>query len=140
MILRPSGAHGSPFTMGFLRNPLLPVGVLLVLLGLGNWYTGHGKTLEHEQLLASEGVPAAAQHFDEFQELDAHTNATLLGTLQSGSDASTIIRAKLDFYQVVQSGGRMLILLGLFCAAAGLIHSWYRQRHAGRDGAVPRGV
>lgn len=126
--------------MSSLRNPLLPVGVLLVLLGVGNWYTGHGKTLEHEQLLAAAEPPAPSQQFDEFRELDAHTNATLLSTLQGGSDESATIRAKLDFYQVVQSGGRMLILLGLFSAAAGMIHSWYRQRVSERGGAALRGV
>ncbi len=126
--------------MSLVRNPLLPIGVLLVLLGLGNWYAGHGKTVEHQLLLTDAQPPAPSQHFDEFRELDARTNATLLRRLQGDSDESTIIRAKLDFYQVVQSGGRMLMLLGLFSVAAGMIHSWYRQRVSERGRTASRGV
>jgi hypothetical protein len=126
--------------MSLLRNPLLPVGVLLVLLGFGNWYTGRDKTIEHEQMLAARKMPAQAERFEEFRELNPRTNRTLLKPLQRGSDASTIINAKLDFYKVVQSGGRMLMLVGLFCAAAGLIHSWYRRRVGERALALQRGA
>ncbi len=111
--------------MHLLRSPLLPVGLILVLLGLGNWYTGHNKTIEHEQLLAAVEPIPPPQDFDEFAALNAHTNATLLSFLHRGSDDSAVITAKLDFYRVVQSGGRILTLLGLFCVAAGLIRTWY---------------
>jgi hypothetical protein len=123
-----------------LRNPLIPVGLVLVLLGLGNWYTGHGKTIEQEQFLAQGNLPAPVQEFEEFRELTPHTNATLLRTLQRGSDASSVLSAKLDFYKVVQSGGRILILTGLFATVAGLIHSWHRQRLAERGDAVQRSL
>ena len=122
--------------MSLLRNPLLPVGLILVLLGLGNWYTGHDKTIEHEQLLAAVEPVPPPQDFDEFPELNAHTNATLLSFLQRGSDPSALITAKLDFYKVVQSGGRILTLTGLFCAAAALIRSWYRQHVTERGGGA----
>jgi len=114
--------------MRVIRNPLLPVGLLLVILGFGNWYTGRDKGAQYEERLATGNIPAPAVHFDEFRELDAHTTATLLSPLQHGSDQHALIATKLDFYKVVRSGGRILILLGLFCIAAGLIRSWYRQR------------
>lgn len=114
--------------MWALRNPLLPIGLLLVILGFGNWYTGKDKGAEYEDLLATGNIPAPTAHFEEFRELSAHTTATLLRPLQQGSDRHALITTKLDFYRVVQSGGRILVLLGLFCAAAGLIRSWYRQR------------
>ena len=114
--------------MRLLRNPLLPIGLLLVILGFGNWYAGRDKGAEYEELLASGDIPAPAAPFEEFRELDAHTTATLLRPLQHGSDRHTLVATKLDFYKVVQSGGRILILLGLFCAAAGLIRLWYHQR------------
>ena len=118
--------------MSTFRNPLLPVGLMLVVLGFGNWYTGADKGHEYEVLLAAGHLPANLADFDEFHELTARTNATLLNPIQRGNDESTFLNAKLDFYKVVQSGGRILILVGLFCAAAGLIHSWYRQRHVER--------
>jgi hypothetical protein len=119
--------------MSVLRHPLLPVGVVLVVLGFGNWYTGMDKSREYMHTLAAGDHSPPIDDFDDFRELNAHTTATLLSSLQRGGDESSIVHAKLDFYQVVQSGGRMLILLGLFCAAAGVIRSWYRQRLADRD-------
>jgi len=114
------------------RNPLLPIGVLLVILGFGNWYTGIDKGSEYEELLAAGHLQVPEQDFDGFTQLDARTNRTLLSSLQRGSDSSALVNAKLDFYKVVQSGGRMLVLSGLFCAAAGVIHSWQRHRRAER--------
>jgi len=120
-------AHVTTQAMALWRNPFFPVGLFLVVLGLSNWYTGRDKSVEYEQLLLAGKLPAPTQHFAEFPELNAHTTATLLRPLQRGNDAQTLVGTKLDFYRVVQSGGRMLVLVGLFCAAAGLIHS-YRQR------------
>jgi hypothetical protein len=118
--------------MSAFRNPLFPVGLLLVVLGFGNWYTGRDKGREYERLLASGHLPANLADYDEFRELNGRTNATLLNPIQRGSDESTFVNAKLDFYKVVQSGGRILVLAGLFCAAAGLIHSRHRQRYLER--------
>ena len=122
--------------MRTLRNPLILVGVLLIIIGFGNWYTGVDKGAEYERLLAAGNLPAALDDYDDFHHLTARTTATLLGPLQRGSDEYTLANAKLDFYKVVQSGGRMLALLGLFCSAAGVIRSWQRRRVAER-GPVP---
>ena len=119
--------------MSALRNPLVPLGFVLVILGIGNWYTGHEKIIELEHLLAAGNLPPPVQHFDEFRELTARTNATLLRPLHGGDETTSLITAKLDLYRVVLAGGRMLILLGLFCAAAGFTHTWYRQRLAERQ-------
>ena len=119
--------------MAAFRNPLLPVGLLLVILGFGNWWTGCARGHEYEVLLASGPLPANLAAFEEFDEIDARTNVTLLDPIQRGNDESTFANAKLDFYKVVQSGGRVLVLAGLFCAATGLFHAWYRQRHMERS-------
>jgi hypothetical protein len=123
--------------MAAWRDPLLPVGLLLVMIGLGNWYTGGSKSVEYEQLLADGNLPTPMQSIAEFPELDTRTNATLLARLQRGRGESSIAYAKLDFYKVVQSGGRLLILLGLFSAASGLMRSWYRQRSGERGALKP---
>ncbi|HVM96077.1 MAG TPA: hypothetical protein VMT89_06795, partial [Candidatus Acidoferrales bacterium] len=87
--------------MGALRNPLVPVGLVLLLLGFGNWYTGYDKVAEHERLLAGGNLPARVEQFDEFRELNSHTNATLLRFLQAGDDARSVINDKVDFYRVL---------------------------------------
>jgi hypothetical protein len=122
--------------MGALRNPPMLVGVLLIIIGLGNWYTGVDKGAEYERLLATWSLPTPVDDYDGFSHLNAHTATTLLEPLQRGSDEYTLANAKLDFYKVVQSGGRLLILLGLFCSAAGAIRSWHGRR-LGERGTVP---
>ncbi len=121
--------------MRALRNPLLPVGLLLAILGFGNWYTGRSKGAEYEDLLATGNIPASTAPFQEFRELNARTTATLLTPLQRGSDQHALLATKLDFYKVVQSGGRILILLGLFCSAAGLTRAWYHERSDRESGS-----
>lgn len=121
--------------MSALRNPLMFIGVVLIIIGFGNWYTGLDKGAEYERLLATWNLPTPVDDYEDFTYLNARTATTLLDPLQRGSDEYTLANAKLDFYKVVQSGGRMLILLGLFCSAAGAIGSWQR-RHLGERGIV----
>ena len=77
--------------------------------------------------VAAGNLPARVEQFEEFRELNARTNASLLRPLQAGDDARSVVSDKLDFYRVVLAGGRMLVLLGLFTTAAGFIHSSYRR-------------
>ena len=111
-----------------MRTPLIPIGLLLVVLGLGNWFIGFIQGKDHEQLLATGKLHAPTASFEDFPELNAQTTATLLQPLQRGSDRQTLVGAKLDFYKVVQSGGHMLVLLGLFFTGTGVLRTWYRQR------------
>jgi hypothetical protein len=126
--------------MRLFRNPLLPIGLLLVVVGLGNWLTGRDKTIEHERLLSTGEVAEPVQQFEEFDNLSARTNATLLRPFQRGADPSALIQSKLDFYRVVQAGGQLLIFLGFFAAVAGVIHSWYRVRHTERGPTAPHHI
>jgi hypothetical protein len=118
--------------MATLRDSLLPIGLLLIVIGFGNWYTGVDKGAEYERLLAAGNLPTSVDDYEDFRYLTARTTATLLGPLQRGSDEYTLANAKLDFYRVVQSGGRLLVILGLFCSAASVIRSWQRRRVADR--------
>jgi len=118
--------------MTSLRSPLLPVGLLLIIIGLGNWYTGLDKGAEYERLLAAGNLPTLVDDYEDFHQLNGRTTAALLAPLQRGSDEYTLANAKLDFDKVVQSGGRMLVLVGLFCSAAGAIRAWQRRRTAER--------
>ncbi|HVO27499.1 MAG TPA: hypothetical protein VMW56_28130 [Candidatus Margulisiibacteriota bacterium] len=122
--------------MSALRNPLMLVGVVLIIIGFGNWYTGVDKGAEYERLLATWSLPTPVDQYDDFSHLNARTATTLLDPLQRGSDEYTLANAKLEFYKVVQSGGRMLILLGLFCSAASAIR-WWQRRRLGERGAAP---
>lgn len=103
-------------------------GLVLVLLGFGNWVTGHAKVVEHEQLLASISTPVRVQEYEEFNQLTARTNARLLRPLQAKNDVRTATVQKLDFYRVVESGGRLVMLFGLFTVVVALIVRWYQRK------------
>jgi hypothetical protein len=113
--------------MKLLRAPLVIVGLLLTAIGFGNVYTGRTKTAEYEQLLSTHTVESEPERRPQATKLEPHLRTTLLKSLSGRRDVFSVARAKLDFYRVVYSGGRLLMLLGTFCAIAGIIHFWYRE-------------
>lgn len=116
--------------MKLLRTPLVLVGLLLVMIGFGNVYTGSTKTAEYEQRLETHEPPVRAPRRNDNTKLEPHLRTTLLSSLAGQQDPQSAARAKLDFYRVVYGGGRLLTLLGMFCAVAGAIHYWYRESRA----------
>jgi hypothetical protein len=92
---------------------------------------------EQEQLLEARTAPVRVQQFEEFTQLSARTNATLLRPLQARGDEQAAILQKLDFYRVVASGGRIVTLLGAFTLFVAILVLWYRRKQmpAGADAA-----
>jgi hypothetical protein len=87
-------------------------------------------------LLANGSLPARVQEYEEFNQLTARTNARLLRPLQAKNDVRTAITQKLDFYRVVESGGRLVMLFGLFTVVVALIVGWYQRKVEPRLPAV----
>jgi len=110
------------------RHPALPVGVLLVILGLGNWAVSRDKLFEYGHRIASTDNLAPAGTLADYPELDPRTNATLLERLHKGAPDYSFTAAKLDFYTVVQSGGRLLALVGLLIASVAVVRGWRDRR------------
>lgn len=109
------------------NTPWFAVGLALTLLGAGNLYTGVDKTHEYERLLRQHRqVSSAEESFEDFEQLSATTNAAVLRPLRRGGGSFTMVTGKLDFYRLVRSGGEMMLMAGLFLAAAGTIHAAYR--------------
>jgi len=116
--------------MGLLKTPLVIVGLLLTLIGLGNVYTGTTKAAEYEALLATGRATPPEPRKSDSPRLEPRLRNSLLKNLAEEDDRFAAARAKLDFYRVVHGGGRLLTLLGLFCAVSGVIHFWYRYSRA----------
>jgi hypothetical protein len=116
--------------MALLRTPMVLVGLLLVLIGLGNTYTGFSKTAEYEQLLAAYSSSEAQPVDGSVREDAGAWRSPLLSRVEIEKTPSDAARSKLDFYRVVYTGGRLLLLAGMFCAVAGAVHFWYRQSRA----------
>lgn len=112
------------------RNPLLACGLVLLVLGAGNWWVGRSKMQEYSDRVTDAVATESPSRLDEFPELNARTNAALLARLHRGLDSYTRSDAKLDFYRVVDSGGRMLAVAGLLLMCVALTHHRFAERFA----------
>jgi hypothetical protein len=114
---------------GFWRHPALPVGIVLLVLGLGNAIASHSKLVEYERR-ASGPAPLERPMPDGFQRLTARTNATLLDRLHRRRSDYGTVDAKRDFYRVVHSGGRMIAVFGLLLIGVSFLQRWRERRLA----------
>jgi len=90
------------------KNVVVVTGVVLVLLGIGNWATGEVRLREHEELIAS------IEHAAPGEAKAATHNA-------DGDDEELeLARVRMDFYHVVATGGRLVTAIGLVLTAIGL--------------------
>lgn len=120
----------------FWRYPAIPIGIVLVVLGVGNWLGSHSKVVEYEQR-AREGDPVeSTQSISGFSRLTPRTSATLLDRLQPHFGGYGVAAARRDFYAVVQSGGRLIAVIGLLLVGIGLLQRWRERRLARVPGAA----
>ena len=102
------------------KNRLLVAGITLVLLGIGNWFFGVVRSAPyHEYLLVHPGP----------EQSDKSLKAQLLLPPDEERERRDIAYAKLDFYGLVQSGGRIMMIAGVVLAGV----AWRRQARLGRS-------
>jgi len=89
---------------------LLVTGVLLILFGIGNWATGAVRTRPYAKYLRAHPGPALQSQ---------NLKADLLQAPDNEREERDVARAKLEFYQLVQSGGRFMVWLGCLCLLGG---------------------
>lgn len=119
----------------FAWNSTLLSGTLLVGLGLGNWFVSRNKVAEYSHRAAA-GNSIRMGTLAEFENLTPRTDAALIERMHRGPNDYSLADAKLDFYRVVDSGGRIFTVIGLLLIAAALFRQ--RSRHALR--APPSGA
>jgi uncharacterized membrane protein YczE len=96
------------------RSYLFVTGVMLIVLGCGNYLAAAFK-VEHYQETMAEIAP------------EIHTTASFLPhdelhySLSDARERWEIARAKLDFYYVVLSTGRLMISIGTVCTVIALV-------------------
>lgn len=101
------------------KNRLLITGITLLCLGIGNWIVGSHKVTHYRSVLI-QASPAAVL------ELSLLAKGIWQLPTEEGERAN-IARAKVDFYHVVVSGGRLLASIGVLCTIAALIRVHRRQ-------------
>ena len=88
----------SDLSTPWYRNLPLVVGLVLMLLGVGNWLTGDIRTEEHRASALQERQNGLGPSAEEIE----------------------IARVRMDFYHVVASGGRLLAAAGFLLVAVGV--------------------
>jgi hypothetical protein len=116
-----------PVPHRWYKSTLLVAGVVLLLLGAGNWITGTVRMREHEAIVRAPVSPPTG---------GARWRA---GSGGSSEEEVAIARGRMDFYHVVASGGRLMTFGGLVLVTFALARRLRPQakRSSGRD-ATPR--
>lgn len=104
----------------FWKHPLLPIGLVLLAVGIGNWWISHGKVIEYSRRIAASRTVSKGD-LSGLNHLDARTNASLLRRLHRGADRTRMAGAKRDFYELVNSGGRLIAIVGFGLFSVGTI-------------------
>jgi hypothetical protein len=102
-------------------NSALVVGIVCLLLGIGNWVTGSMETSKYQSLLHKTARTGLEESYRNFQELDQQRNEEVLRRMNDNREKFNAARVKLNFFYVVLIGGRILFLLGLLLILGALI-------------------
>ncbi len=100
---------------------LLVAGLMLLLLGIGNWVVGAVQITKYQGLLRNTAKTGLEDSYRNFQELDLRKNEEVLQRINKDREKYNTARVKVDFYYVVLGGGRLLFFIGLFLTFFGLI-------------------
>ena len=100
---------------------LLVAGLMLFLLGIGNWVVGAVQITKYQGLLRDTAKTGLEDSYRNFQELDLRKNEEVLQRINKDREKYNTARVKVDFYYVVLGGGRLLFFIGLFMTFFGLI-------------------
>lgn len=85
------------------------------------------KLIQYTERAESSSPVASIAPIDDLPHLTPEKNAALLERLHPRSGAYSFAQAKLDFYRVVNAGGRAFVLLGLLLMGAAVLR-WWRDR------------
>lgn len=113
---------------GFWRHPALPIGVVLLVLGMGNWVASRSKIAEYARRTSELTPIEPTASLEGFKRLTPRTNTTLLQRLHHRFSEYGVAEARRDFYIVVQSGGRLIAVVGLLLIGGGLLQRWRERR------------
>lgn len=105
---------------GFWKQPLVPVGLVLCVIGGGNWWVSRGKVIEYSQRL-EVSTDVDSSDLSGLAHLDSRTNASLLRRLRWVPDRQGVAGAKRDFYMLVNNGGRLIAIFGFALTSVGAI-------------------
>lgn len=101
-------------------NLYFVVGLVLVLLGAGNWTVGAVQVARYRALVEAGSKTGLEESYRSFRELTSRKNRAILSGIHEERERYDAARVKLDFFHVVLRGGLLLILIGLGLAFSAL--------------------
>lgn len=102
------------------RTPLLPVGIALFVLGVGNWVLSNSRLVEYTQRSRPSNSNAGGADLSDFPELTPRITEVLL---RRSVTISSDVDAKVEFYRVVKRGGTILAACGILLIGLAPIHA-----------------
>jgi hypothetical protein len=96
------------------KSRLFVAGVTFIVLGLGNYLAADSKVSHYQELVSELAPQIPPQPFRLREEGKPFPSEAW--------ERWEIARAKLDYYHVVLSGGRLMMSAGMVCAVLALFH------------------
>jgi hypothetical protein len=100
---------------------LMVVGLVSLVLGIGNWTVGAIETSKYQALLYKTARTGLEETYRSFQELDHQKNEEVLRRINDDREKFNAARVKLNFFYIVLVGGRLLFLGGALFMLAGFV-------------------
>lgn len=97
------------------------VGLVCLVLGIGNWTVGAIETSKYQALLYKTARTGLEETYRSFQELDHQKNEEVLRRINDDREKFNAARVKLNFFYIVLVGGRLLFLGGALFMLAGFV-------------------
>jgi len=88
------------------------VGVVCVVLGIGNWMVGTIESGKYQALLRKTTQTGLEETYRSFRELDQQKNEEVLRPINEDREKYNAARVKLNFFFIVLTGGRLLFAIG----------------------------
>ena len=113
-------------------------GLILMLLGGGNWLVGLTKTEQYSHILARASESGFDQSYLSFDELDDRSDSAVLAPLTQQERNVSYANARMDFYHATFLTGQILFAVGLLVAMIGFIAAVRRDARRAMRTARPR--
>jgi hypothetical protein len=102
-------------------NYVLVIGMVCLIMGIGNWVVGAVETSKYQSLLYKTARTGLEESYRNFQELDHQKNEEVLRRITEDREKYNGARVKLNFFYVVLTGGRMLFFAGAILTLTALV-------------------
>jgi len=113
----------------FYSSYVLISGLVCLFLGIGNWVVGAVESGKYQSLLYKTAQTGLEDSYRSFQELDHQKNEEVLRRINEDREKYNAARVKLNFFYVVLTGGRWLLIIGTILTVVGMIRLIRRDAH-----------